>query len=168
MKRVCCQKMARKFLPRGQRIEFFLGLATVFLVLGAMWVLTAPRRALHSGYPIFAHFQQVDGISQGSEVRIGGIKMGSVESISIDSKTYAARVMMHIQSDIRIPADSSVQVNSDGFIGAKFLAIIPGGAAKFLNPGDRVRSTRSSVSLENLLSQLIFNMGQKSSAHPSS
>jgi phospholipid/cholesterol/gamma-HCH transport system substrate-binding protein len=117
-----------------------------------------------SGYTLHARFDHIDGLNVGSEVRVAGVKIGSVEQESIDPKTYLADVSFSVQDDVRLPTDSSAEVTSDGLLGGKYLSLSPGGAEKMIPSGGTVTITQSSVSLEQLLGKFIFSVPDMTSA----
>ena len=53
----------------------------------------------------------------GTDVRLAGIKIGTVSDLTLDPKTYLVTVHMNIRNDIKLPVDSSVLVTSDGISG---------------------------------------------------
>lgn len=109
------------------------------------------------GYELTAKFDRVDGISPGSDVRIGGIKVGTVVDEYLETDTFLAVIKVNLQSDIRIPADSSAEVVSSGLLGDKYLSIVPGADMKVLEPGGEIRYTQSSISLESLIGRYLFS-----------
>ena len=111
------------------------------------------------GYSVSATFSNISGISPGSSVRVGGIKIGVVESLVLDSKTYQAIVKMRIGNDVKLPKDSSAAVQSTGLIGEKFLAVEPGGDDANLAEGDKITFTQPSVSIEELIGKFVFSGG---------
>jgi phospholipid/cholesterol/gamma-HCH transport system substrate-binding protein len=130
----------------------FLGFAVASTGIG-------PR----SGYVLHARFDQIAGVSVGSDVRVAGVKVGSVIGTMIDPQTYQAIVTFTMQKAIELPDDSSVVVTSDGLLGGKFLAVAPGGDTKMLADGGTVQITQSSLSLEDLLGKFIFSVSDLSS-----
>jgi phospholipid/cholesterol/gamma-HCH transport system substrate-binding protein len=110
-----------------------------------------------SGYKLVASFQSVEGLVQGSDVMIGGIKVGLVSKLAIDPKTFQAKAELTLNDEIKLPADSSAMIASSGLIGGKYLSISPGGAEEVLKNGDRIEYTQSSVNFETLLGKYIFN-----------
>lgn len=110
-----------------------------------------------NSYIVFAHFERIDGLTNGSDVRIGGVKVGTVTRQSLDPKTYQARVEMSIQNPIKLPKDSSAQIVSDGLLGSKYVAIIPGGDNNMLAANEEIKFTQSSVNLETLIGKMMFN-----------
>jgi phospholipid/cholesterol/gamma-HCH transport system substrate-binding protein len=116
-----------------------------------------------AGYTLHARFDHIDGISVGSDVRVAGVKVGSVTEARIDPQSYQAVVSFTMAKAIELPTDSSVVVTSDGLLGGKFLAVAPGGDSKMIADGGTVQITQSSVSLEDLLGKFIFSVGDLSS-----
>ena len=76
-------------------------------------------------------FSYVEGLSEGSNVEIAGIKVGEVNNISfIDDKVF---VQGFIDSDLPIPEDSIMLVRSNGIFGKKSLLIEPGFGENLIN-----------------------------------
>lgn len=134
-----------------------LAVAVVFLV----FAFGAANVGAVRGYEVLARFDRVDGLNMGADVRLSGIKVGSITGQRLDPQTFLAEVRMSIDSGIKLPADSSAQIISDGLLGSKFLAIIPGGDDQMIQPGGVISYTQSPIILENLIGQLIFGAGDK-------
>ena len=111
------------------------------------------------GYALSAAFSNISGIAPGSSVRVGGIKIGVVESLDLDPKSFQAIAKMRIRNDVKLPKDSSAAVQSTGLIGEKFLALEPGGDETDLNDGDKITFTQPSVSLEEMIGKFVFSGG---------
>lgn len=145
---------------RKNVIEAVMG--TVVLVIAGFFLTFAYT---NSGYQTknnrvsyFAKFDRVDGVVIGGDVRMSGVKIGTIREMIIEPQTFLAQLRFDIDKDLRIPDDSSAEIISDGIMGGKYLAIVPGGDDKnFLKPGDYIEITQSSVSLEGMIGQLIFN-----------
>ena len=101
-----------------------VAVAGVFFYYG--WNTTGSGQV--AGYELIARFDRIDGISVGTDVRMSGIKIGSVISQELDQKTYRALVRMSVRNDIKVPEDSSIKVSSEGLLGGSYLAISPGGS----------------------------------------
>ncbi|MBV8939625.1 MAG: outer membrane lipid asymmetry maintenance protein MlaD [Alphaproteobacteria bacterium] len=112
-----------------------------------------------SGYTVKAKFANATGINTGSDVRIGGIKVGTVSDMQLDSKTYDALVYLHINDKTKVPADSSAAIVGSGLLSDKFVQIVPGGDDAMLKEGGTITFTQSSVSLEELIGKLMFSGG---------
>jgi phospholipid/cholesterol/gamma-HCH transport system substrate-binding protein len=112
-----------------------------------------------AGYAITADFSNVAGIGAGSDVRIGGIKIGVVESLKLDPKSYEAVATMRVGEDVKLPKDSSAAIQSAGLLGDKFITLEPGGDEENMKDGDRITLTQSSVSIEEMIGKFVFSGG---------
>ncbi|MBV9860339.1 MAG: outer membrane lipid asymmetry maintenance protein MlaD [Alphaproteobacteria bacterium] len=143
---------------RGNVIETVMG--GVVLLVAAVFLYfaytTSQVRAVQ-GYTVMAQFDRVDGIREGSDVRISGIKVGSVVAQTLDPKTFLADVQMSIDPGVKLPDDTSAAIISAGLLGDKYMSLSPGGSDKTIPPGGRIKYTQSPVSLENLIGQMIFS-----------
>lgn len=142
---------------RRNIIETVLG-AVVLLVAGVFLAFAYNSADLQpvAGYKITARFNAVDGLTEGNDVRVGGVKIGSVVDQSIDLESYQAVVVMSIRPDIGLPEDSVAMVSSEGLLGGKYIRIDPGASDKHLVDGSALAETRGIVSLEEMLGKVIF------------
>ena len=143
---------------RGNVIEIVMG-AVVIIVAALFLVFAYQTSQLRSvtGYQVTADFARVDGIRQGSDVRISGIKIGSVVAEELDPKTFLANVRMSIDPSVKLPDDTVAEIISAGLLGDKYMSLVPGGSDKVIPPGGKITYTQSSVSLENLIGQMMFS-----------
>ena len=109
------------------------------------------------GYKVVAKFDRVDGLSEGSDVRMSGIKIGTVVSQSLDAKTYLAVLTMNVKNDIKLPRDSSIKILTDGLLGDKYLSITPGAEDEMISPGGELFHTQGSVDFLSLVGRMIFS-----------
>ncbi len=109
------------------------------------------RQASRDSYPLTATFRSVEGIAVGTDVRLAGIRVGTVTGLALDPASYQAKATFTVQSGLDIPEDSDVKIASEGLLGGSFLEITPGASEFMLAAGDAVENTQSSVSLLNLL-----------------
>ncbi|MBT3702365.1 MAG: outer membrane lipid asymmetry maintenance protein MlaD, partial [Alphaproteobacteria bacterium] len=109
------------------------------------------------GYEVVARFERIDGLSAGSDVRMSGIKVGTITDQSLDTEDYLAVVRMSIDPAVLLPEDSSAEVVSDGLLGSKYMSLVPGGADDMIEPGGEIKFTQSSVSLEALIGKFMFS-----------
>ncbi|MDE3061038.1 MAG: outer membrane lipid asymmetry maintenance protein MlaD, partial [Pseudomonadota bacterium] len=114
---------------------------------------------VEEGYSISAQFDNVSGISLGSDVRIGGIKVGVVSNLALDSKTYEAVVTMQVQHSTQLPRDSSAAIVSSGLLGEKYIQITPGSDDKMLAGGGKIEFTQSAINLEEMIGKFMFSGG---------
>jgi len=132
--------------------------AVVFLV----YAYNASQLGSDSGYQLTAKFDRVDGLQRGSDVRIGGIKVGTVVDQALDPVSYRAEVRFTVNDGIELPADSSVAVASDGLLGGKYLSLVPGGDVEMLAEGEEISLTQSAINLEDLIGHFIFSQSSSS------
>lgn len=140
-----------------------IAVAAVFLV----YALGRAQALGGAGYPLKAQFSDIGGLTVGSNVKLGGVIIGQVTDESLDPQTYAAVVKLRINNGIKLPADSSASINSDGLLGGSYVGISPGGDDTTLQPGQSFQVTQSAINIENLLGQFIFNMGKSSGSQGS-
>ena len=112
------------------------------------------------GYKISAEFESVDGINIGSDVRVAGIKVGAVVEQKLSDASYQAVVTMAIDNKVKLPDDSSAKVTSDGLLGAKYIAIDPGGSEQFVGDGGMLSYTQGSIDLWDMVNKFLFS-GEK-------
>ncbi len=133
-----------------------LAVAAVFLV----FAVTNSGRGGIAGpaLTLTAKFDRIDGLAPGADVRIAGVKVGSVTDQRIDPTTFLAVLTMRIDGNLRIPRDSSAEIASEGLLGGRFVSIVPGGDERVLADRGEITITQSAVSLESLLGRFIFSM----------
>ena len=115
------------------------------------------------GYVVSAEFDRVDGLTIGSDVRMSGIKIGTVTALSLDPQSYAANVAIIIGSDIDLPDDTSAKITSEGLLGGNYISLSAGGSEDMLSGGDEILYTQGSVDLIGLVSQALFSAGDQES-----
>jgi phospholipid/cholesterol/gamma-HCH transport system substrate-binding protein len=107
-----------------------------------------------SGYAVTADFPSVGGLKAGSGVEIAGVLIGRVESIGLAD--YQARVVLRLNSGVKLQDDSIASIKTKGLIGEKYIRISPGGSDKIIPPNGRIREVEAPVDLEELISKYIF------------
>jgi phospholipid/cholesterol/gamma-HCH transport system substrate-binding protein len=135
------------------------GVGAVVLAAAAsflIYALSACAVGRHGGgYPVKARFGQVGGLAAGADVRLAGVKIGTVSKITLDPKTFLAVVDLSLDPAIKLPADSTAKVTSDSLLGGSHIAIAPGGAAEDLKAGGEIQNTQGSVDIFGLIGQVI-------------
>ena len=107
------------------------------------------------GYELVAKFRKAEGVDVGGDVRIAGIKVGSISGMTLDMKTYFATVTFVIDDDVMVPEDSLAKITSASLLGDSYIAIDPGGSDLMLEPGEELIFTQSSVSVGDLIGKFI-------------
>lgn len=149
-------------------VETVMG--AVVLVVAAVFLFfayTTSQVSAVSGYELKARFSNADGLKDGGDVRISGIKVGSILSQALDPKSFQAMVTMSIDPSIKLATDSVAQITSSGLLGDKYISIEPGNEDELLAPGGTITHTQAAMSLENLIGQVIYNQAQGSGQKPS-
>ena len=102
-----------------------------------------------------ASFRSADGIATGTDVRMAGVKIGSVTALRLDPESFRAELTLSLRDDLKIPDDSGVAVSQEGLLGGSFIEIIPGGSDFALESGAEFLDTQGSVSLVSLLLKFV-------------
>ncbi|MEO1732167.1 MAG: outer membrane lipid asymmetry maintenance protein MlaD [Pseudomonadota bacterium] len=111
------------------------------------------------GYELNALFRSVEGVNVGTDVRLAGVKIGTVTGVELDPETYRAETTFTVRNDVRIPDDSAVVISSEGLLGGNFVEVMPGGSLFYFEPGDEMTDTQGSVSLISLLLRFVSGDG---------
>ena len=138
-------------------VETIMGI--VVLLIAVLFLVFAYRVSdlqVVKGYEVNAKFFKVGGLSVGSDVRINGIKIGTVTSQKLSNEDYMVDVVLSIASDVKLPDDSVASITSDGLMGNKFVKIEPGTSKKLLANGDEIKKTKDFETLEDLIGKFIF------------
>jgi phospholipid/cholesterol/gamma-HCH transport system substrate-binding protein len=119
-----------------------------------------------AGYHVSAEFDNVSGVAIGTDVRIAGIKVGTVTGQSLNPKSYQARIDMIISPTVSLADDTSAKIASEGLLGANFVSLEPGGADEKLKEGSVISYTQGAVDLWSLISQAMFSKSSKTGDVP--
>ncbi|MDI6852726.1 MAG: outer membrane lipid asymmetry maintenance protein MlaD [Deltaproteobacteria bacterium] len=109
---------------------------------------------LGRGYKVYAYFDNISGLKEGSAVEVAGVEVGKVERIQV-TDDYRAKLTMTIQKDIVLHEDAIASVRTKGIIGDKFVKISPGYGENKIAPGGVIRETESVIELEELVSKFV-------------
>ena len=148
---------------KGNVVETTIGAAVIAIAVAFFTYVykTADIRAGSGGYTIKANFENIDGINTGSDVRVSGIKVGSVVEQRLDTSTFEAAVVFAIDPGVKLPADSSAKVTSEGLLGDKYIAIEPGGDEEMLAEGGIIEHTQGALDLFGMISSFLFSGNDK-------
>lgn len=107
------------------------------------------------GLSVFAQFDQTGGLKARAPVVISGVKVGLVSAITLDDKTYRAKVAMDLDARLKIPIDTSASIVTSGILGDRYVSLQLGGDDQMLKSGDEITFTESAVILERLIGKLV-------------
>jgi phospholipid/cholesterol/gamma-HCH transport system substrate-binding protein len=137
------------------------GLVLLIAAAFAWFAYTTTGLGGRQGYEIGANFDRVGGLSTGSDVRMSGVKIGTVTALALDPKTYLADVRFSVGSTIEVPDDSVAQITSEGLLGSQYLNIVPGASDTMVKPGGRLKYSQAPVDLMQLLGKFMFSLGDQ-------
>lgn len=138
------------------RAEILAGAVVLAAAVG--FLVWAGRGEVNRGagsYPLHAAFRSVEGVSVGTDVRMAGVKVGSVTDIRLDPQTFFAQTTIAIDQAIQLPDDSAILVSAEGLLGGNFIEIVPGGSLETLAPGAEILDTQSAVSVLALMMKFV-------------
>ena len=140
--------------------------AAVLIAAGGFLVYaanTADISGRGNGYELVAKFRKAEGIDVGGDVRIAGVKVGSVSSMKLDTTTYFAAVTFTVDDAVKIPDDSLAKITAASLLGDSYIAIDPGASDLMLEPGGEVTFTQGSLSLTDLIVKFGGGTGETAS-----
>lgn len=144
-------------------VETIMG-AVVLLVALTFLVISYKSGNISAGtggYKVIAKFREIGSLSIGSDVRIGGIKVGTISKQTLDAANYKAIIELTIDSNVKIPKDSTVAIVGDGLMGGKYISIQPGGDENYVASGEELKFTQDSISIEELIGKFAFGSVDK-------
>lgn len=106
-------------------------------------------------YDLKASFRSVEGISLGSDVRMAGVKVGTITALDLNPKTFFADATVSVQNGLQLPDDSAILISSEGLLGGNFIELVPGGSETNLEPGAEIEDSQGSISLISLLMKFV-------------
>lgn len=108
-------------------------------------------------YELVASFRSVEGISAGTDVKLAGVKVGTITSLDLNPETYFADARISVKDGLLLPDDSAILISSEGLLGGNFVELVPGGSPINLEPGGEIEDTQGAVSLISLLIKFVGN-----------
>jgi len=149
-------------MTNNNTFETILGFLVIAIaVLFFAYAYNSTGSAAVSGYDVTARFSSADGINTGTDVRLHGIKIGTVSDLTLDPKTYYAIAHLTIRNDIKVPDDSAVKITSSSFLGSNYVAIQPGGSDKMVAQGGELTNTQGSVDVMGLIGRAVMGGGKQ-------
>ena len=143
--------------------EILVGTLVIAVAVGFL-AFGATRVGVSTGgesYDLTASFRSAEGVRVGTDVRLAGVKVGSVSNLDLDPTTFRAVATISVRQDILLPDDSAILISSEGLLGGNFVEIQPGGSPFNYEPGDEVIDTQGAVSLISLLLRFVSGDGSE-------
>ncbi len=153
---------ATRTLEVGTGLFVLLGFAALFFLTTQLPANGLRLGGTTAGYLLTAEFDNVGDLKTGSPVTMAGVRVGEVEAIRFDSRSYKAVASLRIDPQFnQIPDDSDASVQTQGLLGGKYIGIGPGGSDTYLKDGGRIELTQSALVLENLINKLFASFVSK-------
>jgi phospholipid/cholesterol/gamma-HCH transport system substrate-binding protein len=143
----------------------FGGVVLIIAVIFVIFVYSSSNVKKVDGYQVIAKFSNINGVNIGSDVTIGGYKVGSVSDVEIE-EDFFIKTTLNISNTLKgkIPYDSIAMISSPSIMSDKVVSIETGIEEEYLANGEELTNTQSGVSLEQLIGQVIFSLkGSKDS-----
>ena len=148
-------------LLKDNVIEALVGLVVLLVAVGfVVFAYQRTNAGTAGGYTIAARFANVTGVSAGTDVRVSGMKVGTVTASRLDEKTFQAVLDLSIDPKVKLPLDSSAAITSEGLLGGTYISLTPGGDPATLKPGDEITDTQGATDLMGLIGGYINGTGK--------
>ena len=158
---------ANRTLEIGTGLFVLLGFAALFFLTTQLPASGLKLGAVKSGYHVSAEFDNIGDLKVGSPVTMAGVRIGEVDAIHFDPKTYKAVASLRIDPQFnQIPEDSFASIQTQGLLGGKYIGISPGGLDTYLKDGGRIDQTQSAIVLESLINKFFANFASKGGDNP--
>ena len=145
---------------RRNIIETIMGAAVILVAVGFVaFAFSATSVGSVDGYRVTARFDNAQGVNPGTDVRMAGVKIGSVVQQRLNPETYFAEVTLAIQEDVRLPQDTSARIVPEGLLGGNYVNLQPGGAEETIPDGGQIQYTQGAVNLIDLIGRFMFSAG---------
>jgi phospholipid/cholesterol/gamma-HCH transport system substrate-binding protein len=154
---------SNRTLEIGTGLFVLLGFAALFFLTTQLPASGLKLGGAKAGYEVSADFDNIGDLKTGSPVSMAGVRVGEVDGIRYDSKTYKAVVSMRIDPQYKeIPDDSFASIQTQGLLGGKYIGLNPGGSDTYLKSGSHIDQTQSAIVLESLINKLFASFANKS------
>lgn len=131
--------------------EFKIGLTVILAVitgyLGLRFMSDIPL--FRDPLEVTTTFDRVDGLSVGNIVYMNGLKIGSVKGMDL-TDDYRVRVVLGIDTDVRIPDDSVARLTASGLLDEKSIEIRRGTSGRMVSHGDSLSGAYVGTLMEDL------------------
>jgi phospholipid/cholesterol/gamma-HCH transport system substrate-binding protein len=143
---------------KNSTVETLIGAAVVAIAAAFfLFAYTASGKGDGGGYRVSAEFDNAEGINVGTDVRMAGVKIGTVVAQTLNYENFQALITMSIDPRLKLTEDTTAKVTAEGLLGSRFIALEPGGAETLLADGGVITSTQGAVDIWSLISQAMFD-----------
>lgn len=154
-----------KALSRENTLEAVIGLLVVLLAIWFVWFAWQKTGgSQEDAFEVRAVFPSASGVSVGTDVRVAGLKVGSVAAQRLDPQSYQAELLLALDRGVVVPSDSSAAITAEGLLGGTYIALLPGGSETPLKNGDTILDTQGSVDMMGLIGSVLNGSGGRGSS----
>ena len=135
-------------------LDAFLGFVVLFvtcLFLLYIYITIDTKLFRSANFQLHARFDSIDGIVAGSKVKLSGVDIGAVKSISLEPEDFYALITMNFDKQFNFPDDTEASVQLEGLLGGSYISILPGGSDVILLNNQEILYTQGSTSILNLM-----------------
>ena len=134
------------------RAEILTGGLVLAVAVGFLgWSMQGRSSGGSGSYELKASFRSVEGVKVGTDVRLAGVKVGTVTALELNPQTFFADAVLTVRSAVQLPEDSAALISSEGLLGGNFVELQPGGSLDNLAPGAEIEDTQGAVSVISLM-----------------
>lgn len=149
-------------MEKGRKFEIIVGFFVLIVAIFFFnYVYQKSGWDKSKGYVLNAVFENADGLAEGVDVKISGVRVGKVIKTTINPETFMANVEFYISHDIILPKDSTATIKSEGLLGSRYLAVLPGVDDDTLKENDTILNTSGGIDLSSLIGQFMFSKDKK-------
>ncbi|NBZ86010.1 outer membrane lipid asymmetry maintenance protein MlaD [Stagnihabitans tardus] len=147
------------------RVEIAAGALVLVLALGFAAYAGKGMGLADGGdsYELRASFRSIQGVGLGSDVKLAGVKVGTLSELTLNPETYMADAVITVDRSVQLPSDSAILISSEGLLGGNYIELQPGGMPDYLAPGDEIEDTQGAVSLISLLMKFVSSKADSGS-----
>lgn len=140
-------------------VGLFMIVGVIALIFLAFRVSGLTEYSDRHHYVVYADFDNIGDLKVRAPVTVGGVRIGQVSNITLNSNTFRARASLNINDKFNnIPTDSTAVILTQGLLGSNYISLVPGFDSTVMKNGDQIETTRSAIILENLIGQFLLNM----------
>ncbi|GAA0531613.1 phospholipid/cholesterol/gamma-HCH transport system substrate-binding protein [Rhizomicrobium palustre] len=151
----------------NETVETLIGAVVIVIaVVFVIFTYQTTGSARMDGYELTAKMVRVDGLAAGTDVRLGGVKVGTIKALTLNPD-YMITIHMDINGNVKVPDDSSLVVTSSGLLSGSYLSIQPGGSDKMLAAGGQIKNTQGAIDMMGLLNKFVNSSSGSSSGNSS-
>lgn len=143
---------------KNSTVETLIGAAVIFIAAAFFFFAyqTSGKGHASGAYRVSAEFDNAEGVSVGTDVRVAGVKIGSVVDFTLNPENFQANVLMELDPKVKLTDDATAKVTAEGLLGSKFIALEQGGSDALLADGGVISNTQGAVDIWSLISQAMF------------